>query len=236
MPAPDHPGAWDRFAYVYNNPVRFTDPTGHFPLIPLIAIVVIVLMIPGDTGPYPEPPPANQVLSEMAMRVAYEPYDWVRTVEDCAGGRCGLLDVLGFLPGLTGAFGRVDDLAGFARRSNRAGDAATLSRSSDLAGSPPSSTLRPGPFAGESIPARGLGRRFSNLERADVDRIGRETGCHTCGTRNPGTTSGHFVPDHQPPSALYSGSTPQRLLPHCLSCSLRQGGEIRAYLRGRIPE
>jgi hypothetical protein len=29
IPAPENPLAWDRYAYVQNNPVNGTDPTGH---------------------------------------------------------------------------------------------------------------------------------------------------------------------------------------------------------------
>jgi hypothetical protein len=45
----------------------------------------------------------------------------------------------------------------------------------------------PGPFAAGSIPARGPERNFTTLERGDVNRIGYESGCHTCGTRDPGS-------------------------------------------------
>lgn len=81
-----------------------------------------------------------------------------------------------------------------------------------------------GPFAGESIPARTSGRNFTKSERAEVNRIGRASGCHTCGTTEPGTRLGNFVPDHQVPSAM----TPARqsLFPHCLACSHRQGAWI----------
>jgi RHS repeat-associated protein len=64
---------------------------------------------------------------------------------------------------------------------------------------PRESTLKPGPHAGDSIPARGPGRDFTRDERDRINDIGRETGCHTCGTTDPGTKSGDFVPDHQPP-------------------------------------
>ena len=84
----------------------------------------------------------------------------------------------------------------------------------------------PGPFAAGSISARGPERNFTELERADVNRFGYETGCHTCGTRDPGTRYGNFVLDHQPPDALNHLGRHQRLFPHCLTCSLRQGGWI----------
>lgn len=45
--------------------------------------------------------------------------------------------------------------------------------------------IGPGPFAAESIPARGAGRKFTSQERQEINRIGRESGCHTCGTRRP---------------------------------------------------
>ncbi len=90
----------------------------------------------------------------------------------------------------------------------------------------------PGPYAGESIPARGPQRDFNDDERAEINRIGSETGCQTCGTTEPGTSSGNFVLDHQPPNALSFGRA-QRLYPQCLACSWRQGGFISQYLRGQ---
>jgi hypothetical protein len=83
-----------------------------------------------------------------------------------------------------------------------------------------------GPFSGESIPARGPERVFTRTERDELNRVGSESGCHTCGTTNPGTSSGNFVADHQPPSALNYLGKAQRLYPHCLTCSLRQGAWI----------
>jgi hypothetical protein len=55
----------------------------------------------------------------------------------------------------------------------------------------------------------------------------------TCGTRDPGTPSGNFVPDHQPPNALNSSQQPQRLYPQCLGCSQGQGGWTRSLKRPR---
>ena len=94
------------------------------------------------------------------------------------------------------------------------------------------SSIGPGPFAGQSIPARGPERDFTDQERDEINRIGAESGCHTCGTRDPGTLSGNFVLDHQPPNALNLFNEEQDLYPQCLTCSLRQGGFIRGYLKG----
>lgn len=90
-----------------------------------------------------------------------------------------------------------------------------------------------GPFAGESIVARNSGRNFTRAERAEINRIGRTTGCHTCGTKNPGTPLGNFVLDHQLPSALSRSPARQSLYPHCLQCSQIQGGWTLYLLRRR---
>jgi RHS repeat-associated protein len=88
-----------------------------------------------------------------------------------------------------------------------------------------------GRHGGDSIPARSAGRGFRTGERAKVNEIGSRTGCHTCGTRDPGTKSDDFVPDHQPPSSLNPAGNSQRLYPQCLPCSREQGLEISKILR-----
>ncbi|MGA8499656.1 MAG: hypothetical protein WB764_29525 [Xanthobacteraceae bacterium] len=93
--------------------------------------------------------------------------------------------------------------------------------------------IGPGPFAGNSIPARGPGRNFSAAERAENNENGDESGCHTCGIKDPGTRLGNYVLDHQPPSALNVFGVEQRLYPQCLSCSLRQGLWMIRYLRDK---
>lgn len=95
------------------------------------------------------------------------------------------------------------------------------------------STLRPGPHAEGSVPARGPTRNFTPGERAANDRNMAASGCHTCGTRKPGTASGHAVPDHQPPSALNPNGGPQQLYPHCASCSRQQGGQVTQEIMRR---
>ncbi len=87
-------------------------------------------------------------------------------------------------------------------------------------------TLRPGPFAKESITARSPSRDFTKAERNEIDKIGKTHGCHTCGKKEPGTKHGHFIPDHQAPSALNTNGEPQKLFPHCLICSRKQAGQV----------
>jgi hypothetical protein len=83
--------------------------------------------------------------------------------------------------------------------------------------------IGPGPFAGGSLPARGPGRDFNDFERREGNRYFYETGCHTCGTFNPGTVLGNCILDHQPPNALNRLGRPQQLYPQCATCSRNQG-------------
>jgi len=74
-------------------------------------------------------------------------------------------------------------------------------------------------------------------ERKQVNAVGQEHGCHTCGTK---TASGVYIPDHCPPSTLYRNDGPsgsrqspplQKLRPHCQKCSKRQGGKVGGHKR-----
>jgi hypothetical protein len=82
-------------------------------------------------------------------------------------------------------------------------------------------TFEPGPFAGKSIPA--TGPRASSAETKAVTEIDKDTGCHICGTTDPGMKSGNFIADHMKPTSI-AGGEPQRLYPSCLACSNTQGG------------
>jgi len=92
-------------------------------------------------------------------------------------------------------------------------------------------TFKPGPHAGESIPARGPGRDFNAAERAEGKRIFNETGCHTCGTKNAGTKYNRPLLDHQPVSSLNIEDAPQRLYPQSVNCSQNQGLAAARKLR-----
>ena len=97
---------------------------------------------------------------------------------------------------------------------------------------PNRSTLFPEPHAGDSIPASSTGRAKA-AEQRQVNDIMSDTGCHTCGTKNPGTTSGNAIGDHQPPTGLNTAGQQQRLFPHCDSCSRSQAGQVTQEIRRR---
>ena len=95
------------------------------------------------------------------------------------------------------------------------------------------SFVGPGPFATRSIPSTGgASRSFTAAQRAQVNEIGV---CHTCGTTNPGTTSGNFVLDHQPPNSFNPWGYEQKLYPQCLPCSRQQGLDIIQQVRQPPP-
>jgi hypothetical protein len=82
----------------------------------------------------------------------------------------------------------------------------------------------------ESIPA-GPGARPSPSQQGAINQMGDTHGCSTCGTKTPGTTSGNWVGDHQPPTALNKNGGPQVYKPQCLQCSRQQGGQVSAAVK-----
>ena len=50
MPEPGNPQALNRYAYVYNNPLRYVDGSGHLPVAPLLVAGAIVLLKAIDYG------------------------------------------------------------------------------------------------------------------------------------------------------------------------------------------
>lgn len=49
VPQPYNPQDWDRYRYVRNNPLVYSDPTGHNPLLLIAALVVGTIVLTGDT-------------------------------------------------------------------------------------------------------------------------------------------------------------------------------------------
>jgi len=123
VPGVGSPQALDRYAYGFGNPLKYTDPNGNVPWLPLVALFFfIVTNIPGDTGPY-EVSTANQVAGDVALRVAIEPYDWARTAQECLGSGCSWTDVaLSAAPFIPGGVRKAGELASALRQTDDAID------------------------------------------------------------------------------------------------------------------
>jgi RHS repeat-associated protein len=74
--------------------------------------------------------------------------------------------------------------------------------------------------------------------RDTVDAAGYTHGCHGCGSKDPGTKTGHFIPDHQPQvnQTKAAGRENQsvasvRLYPHCKNCSTAQRDQAGNHAR-----
>lgn len=87
----------------------------------------------------------------------------------------------------------------------------------------------PGPYAGPSVPSGPSPRPTAGQQEA-INAAGAQAGCHTCGTTDPGTQSGNWIGDHQPPTAINPPGNPQVYLPQCQGCSNTQGGLVRGLL------
>jgi hypothetical protein len=90
-------------------------------------------------------------------------------------------------------------------------------------------TLGAGPNAKEGV-ALEDGNINGPGVRNMVNESGDANGCHTCGSADPGTKSGNWVPDHQPATRLVSPGTPQTAYPQCLACARQQGGVVNGLL------
>jgi hypothetical protein len=81
IPEPGNPLAWDRYAYANNNPLYYTDPSGHNPLLFALAVGVVataaigayiaydIFTTPAITGPNPPKPTNNDVTGWLVDRL-----------------------------------------------------------------------------------------------------------------------------------------------------------------------
>ena len=117
VPAPGNPQALNRYSYVLNNPLRYTDPTGRAPANPDCAGIP-------DCGVdswygYQEHAVRKYLDAERAQHakrladfagnvvtIVFEPVDYAMTLGACAAGNCSVLAlgamVLPFVPGAVG--------------------------------------------------------------------------------------------------------------------------------------
>jgi RHS repeat-associated protein len=238
----NNPQSLNRYHYLDNNPLITTDPDGHCPKnrpcpttsIQPTGLPETKLQETVGAGTVDVAISAGKVLGNIGIGInnfsnfylngndpanVIEPFESSSKAQDVAMHAFEVLTVVS--PAL-GEFGPATVLTASSRQAAVA--AAETENTLERA-----STLKPGPFATESIPARGPQRSFRVGERNTINEIGLRSGCQTCGTTNPGTRSGNFIPDHQPPNALNLTNGLQRLFPHCNTCSHRQAGEVAAF-------
>jgi hypothetical protein len=217
---PDYanPQSLNRYSYVLNNPLRYTDPTGHCSALGDTSENCIGWMVNfdvswavGQIGQQDAIPDEeicfvcawthHETTAETDQRhdLTWDTYFAVQILESHGYNRHDYpwsLDQIRYLQGTefgidpyklgpkedwwTLNFGAAAGLLAFGAVSAQDGSEVT----------PPGG---PGPFARKSIAARGSGRSFTSRERDEIDRIGSETGCHTCGSKVPGTRSGRFI-------------------------------------------
>ena len=79
----------------------------------------------------------------------------------------------------------------------------------------------------KEIPA-GPSPRPTAAQQRQINEMGETHGCSTCPAKTPGTKSGDWVGDHQPSTSVKPPGNPQTYRPQCLTCSRRQGGQLRA--------
>jgi hypothetical protein len=94
--------------------------------------------------------------------------------------------------------------------------------------------LRPGPYApdaSEAIPATGT--RPTTSQQVQINALGEQYGCHTCGASTPGTSTGNWIGDHQPVQALNTNGEPMVYYSHCVQCMRQQGGVVSSIVRVR---
>jgi RHS repeat-associated protein len=248
------PQSWNRFIYVINNPQKYVDPSGldwivgpggntffdpnvsgidavrkkygkGFEIINGHTRVITNSNHPGlisghyytfhhngtttDHGVYAPPPPPSLPRVDADVELA------LSLIEVYYAAPIGL--ILGGVPAtLTGAVVGSATIAAEFSLSEDAPDPLTIS----------ATTIGVGPYATEGVPSPGPVVDPNSSEQKRINEIGNRSGCHTCGVGTPGTKSGNWIADHQPPNALNPQGGSQMLYPHCLPCSRRQFGEV----------
>lgn len=67
IPGADNPQAWDRYAYVKNNPTRYTDPTGHCPICVFAVFVAAAIILPWITSDTADPQELATITPEQTL-------------------------------------------------------------------------------------------------------------------------------------------------------------------------
>ncbi|CAM2010766.1 RHS repeat domain-containing protein [Acanthopleuribacter pedis] len=211
------PNSYNLYSYAYQNPANAYDPDGN------------AVETAWDAF--------NIGIGVASFVYNVKEGNWLDATIDAGGVVVdGIAAATPFVPGGAGSIIKAaragDKIVDGAKAADKANDAKKAADAADTAADAAGAakkrdTLQPGPHSKGSVPARSPDKKFTRAERDKINVFGRKDGCHTCGTKDPGTKSGDFIPDHQPPSKMNKNNEPQVLMPHCKKCSQRQGGQVR---------
>ncbi len=212
---PEDPQSWNMYAYVRNNPLKNTDPNGRDCQNGVVAcgnyilggVGAVVNAFSSGIINFPNRT-LDAVLSLTPTNFRFGdavPDAFTPTNEDQRQGVQAANAVMLVSPLAEAGATALVEAVGMGARVE-AGAAATVPT---------------------SIPAGPSARPTAAQQRA-INEMGDAHGCNTCGATTPGTASGNWVGDHQPPTALNPAGGSQVYQPQCLQCSRQQGGQVAA--------
>jgi RHS repeat-associated protein len=216
-----NPQSLNLYSYVKNNPTTFGDPDGHccWEEVKASTIFLGQEVVGLGKGVINAVPSAYNVGAELLneqgaasgqpyMKLEMAPTIPLNNTGEVVGAAVGSLGLV-LLGGVEGG-----GLRGATAETGEAATAETAGRAA----------------VPESIPA-GPSARPTAAQQSAINEMGEAHGCSTCGATTPGTKSGNWVGDHQPPTALNKDGGPQVYKPQCLQCSRQQGGQVAAAVR-----
>ncbi len=213
---PEDPQSWNLYGYVRNNPLKNTDPDGRgcfdgvSSCLNFLVGVAKGAVNTGTSGIVNAP---NRLTN--ALIAPFTSYRFGDIVPDTF--QAANFDQQQGMESVTGAM-LVSPLAeaGAAAAVDAMGTATRVEAGTAAVTDVPT-----------SIPAGPSARPTAAQQRA-INEMGEAHGCSTCGATTPGTKTGNWVGDHQPPTALNPPGGSQVYQPQCLQCSRQQGGQVAA--------
>ncbi len=211
-----NPQSLNLYGYVNNNPLSHSDPDGHCCWDYITGAIGEALNVVPDTANL-----GVSAFNAVSGRMGGPQMDSLQRIEpdnnhdSIAGARAVSI--------VTTVIAAAAPIVA-PMMAPEAGTAASEEGAAGRAGTPST------PSVPESIPA-GPSARPTGAQQGAINEMGEAHGCHTCGTSSPGTKSGNWVGDHQPPTKQNPTGGPQVYKPQCLQCSRRQGGEVAAANR-----
>ncbi len=141
VPQPENPQAWNRYSYVVNNPLKYTDPSGHCFIFCIAAIGAAIGAVvnavaytvqvastgqPWDAGAFVEAVASGAATGAVvAVSIVVEPVDYALTAVQCVTSGCSVADVaLTVAPGAIGPIAhQVDNVLDLAKAAENTSDA-----------------------------------------------------------------------------------------------------------------